>query len=412
MVAKQFRVRRGSTMSKFHFSRRGFVQMTLGSALSGFWSALGVQISKASSRRNTNPGNRTRLRDLGITIGRLPTGLHNAITDVEGVRVGHTTNISGSGRLIVGEGPVRTGVTAILPRSGNVYREKLPVGGFILNGNGELTGLLNTLNGGLLETPIFLTGTANVGIVYDAALTYLLQEHPEIGVTERVPVPVVGECWDSLGDIQGRHLSEDDVLRAIASAADGPVEEGAVGGGTGMRSYGFKSGIGTSSRRIPANRGGYTVGVLVNANHGSRHLLRVDGVPVGEELLRYPEDEVEKSKSIIIVAATDAPLLPIQLNRLCKRLAMGLAKTGSVSTHGSGDVFIAFSTVPCSSDENVSWTGDNVVSSLWEAASEATEEAILNALTAAPTMDGANGSIRHSLPLDRLTEIMKKYNRL
>jgi len=331
---------------------------------------------------------------------------------VRGVRVGHKTNISGSGKLVVGTGPVRTGVTVILPSSGNVYKEKLPVGAFILNGNGELTGLVNLLNGGLLETPIFLTGTANVGIVYDAALTHLLRENPEIGVTGRVPVPVVGECWDSLGDIQGRHLSEDDVLGAIAGATDGPVEEGAVGGGTGMRSYGFKSGIGTSSRMIPANRGGYTVGVLVNANHGSRHLLRVDGVRVGEELLRYPEDEPEKSKSIIIVAATDAPLLPIQLNRLCKRLALGLAKTGSVSTHGSGDLFLAFSTVPRDEKSDVLWTGENVVSSLWEAASEATEEAILNALTASPTMDGADGSIRYGLPLDRLTEIMKKHNRL
>ncbi|TDI69986.1 MAG: S58 family peptidase [Bacteroidetes bacterium] len=386
--------------------------MTFGSVFSGLWAAFGLRNSDARSSGNPSSGARARLRDLGIRIGRLPTGPHNAITDVRGVRVGHKTNISGSGKLVVGTGPVRTGVTVILPSSGNVYKEKLPVGAFILNGNGELTGLVNLLNGGLLETPIFLTGTANVGIVYDAALTHLLRENPEIGVTGRVPVPVVGECWDSLGDIQGRHLSEDDVLGAIAGATDGPVEEGAVGGGTGMRSYGFKSGIGTSSRMIPANRGGYTVGVLVNANHGSRHLLRVDGVRVGEELLRYPEDEPEKSKSIIIVAATDAPLLPIQLNRLCKRLALGLAKTGSVSTHGSGDLFLAFSTVPRDEKSDVLWTGENVVSSLWEAASEATEEAILNALTASPTMDGADGSIRYGLPLDRLTEIMKKHNRL
>ena len=386
--------------------------MTFGSVFSGLWAAFGLRNSDARSSGDPNSGARARLRDLGIRIGRLPTGPHNAITDVRGVRVGHKTNISGSGKLVVGTGPVRTGVTVILPSSGNVYKEKLPVGAFILNGNGELTGLVNLLNGGLLETPIYLTGTANVGIVYDAALTHLLRENPEIGVTGRVPVPVVGECWDSLGDIQGRHLSEDDVLGAIAGATDGPVEEGAVGGGTGMRSYGFKSGIGTSSRMIPANRGGYTVGVLVNANHGSRHLLRVDGVRVGEELLRYPEDEPEKSKSIIIVAATDAPLLPIQLNRLCKRLALGLAKTGSVSTHGSGDLFLAFSTVPRDEKSDVLWTGENVVSSLWEAASEATEEAILNALTASPTMDGADGSIRYGLPLDRLTEIMKKHNRL
>jgi D-aminopeptidase len=216
-----------------------------------------------------------------------------------------------------------------------------------------------------------------------------------------------------MGDTEGRHITEQDVIGAIENAAGGPVAEGAVGGGTGMRSYGFKGGIGTSSRVLPEERGGYTVGVLVNANHSGRHLLRVDGVPVGRELIDYPEEET-KNKSIILVAATDAPMLPIQLQRLCKRMSMGLARTGSVSTHGSGDIFIAFSTGNKITDtsKTLRFVDDRVVSRVWEATVEATEEAAVNALTAAPSMDGVNGIVRHGIPLDRLVDVMKKYQRL
>ena len=355
------------------------------------------------------------MRELGIEIGRYPPGLYNAITDVRGVRVGHCTKISGSGKLRVGVGPVRTGVTVIMPHEGNVFEEKLAVGHFVLNGNGEMTGFVRDRETGTLETPIFLTGTANVGIVYDAALTYLIQQNPNIGISESVPVPVVAECWDAMGDTEGRHITEQDVLDAIKTASGGPVAEGAVGGGTGMRSYGFKAGIGTSSRILPEERGGYTVGVLVNANHGSRHLLRIDGVPVGEELLDYSEKrESGKSKSIIMVAATDAPMLPVQLQRLCKRLALGLARTGSVSTHGSGDIFISFSTgnrITKNSKEFLC-VDDSMVSRLWEAAVESAEEAVLNALTSAPTMEGKDRRIYEGIPLDRLVSLMQKYKRL
>jgi D-aminopeptidase len=302
-----------------------------------------------------------------------------------------------------------------MPHEGNVFQEKLNVGHFILNGNGEMTGFARNRNAGTLETPIFLTGTANIGIVYDAALTYLLRENPEIGVTEHVPVPVVAECWDGMGDTEGRHITQEGVLQAIGSASGGPVDEGAVGGGTGMRSYGFKAGIGTSSRVLSDEQGGYTVGVLVNANHGGRRLLRIDGVPVGRELMNYPEDEQQgKSKSIIMVAATDAPMLPVQLQRLCKRMALGLARTGSVSTHGSGDIFIAFSTGNriTNKSKHIRCVDDSAVSRLWYAAVEAAEEAILNALTAAPSMDGIDGVVRHGLPLERVVQIMKKYKRL
>ena len=341
---------------------------------------------------------RARLRDLGIHLGTLPPGPNNAITDVAGVRVGHTTNIRGT--------DVRTGVTVILPHDGNPFEDPVAAGHFVLNGNGEMTGRLSSRARGRLETPIFLTGTANVGIVYDAALTWLLRQNPDIGLSRPVPVPVVAECWDSLGDIEGRHITEDDVLQAIESATGGAVQEGAVGGGTGMRSYGFKAGIGTASRVV----GDHVVGVLVNANHSVRHLLRIDGVPVGQELGGWPESPEEKSKSIILVAATDAPLLSGQLTRMCKRMSLGLARTGSVSTHGSGDLCLAFSTAHLS--ESPGPTIDRSISQLWHAAVEAAEEAALNALTAAPTMKGMGGIVRHGLPLDRLVDIMKKYNRL
>ena len=412
---KDFSIRKILSM----ISRRRFLRISMGGMGGGL---IGYGVAKGARSRNLfedqeweeKPG---RLRDLGIKMGRFPPGPYNGITDVKGVKVGHCTKIEGSGKLQVGIGPVRTGVTVILPHSGNIFEEKLAVGHFVLNGNGEMTGFVRNRDAGTLETPIYLTGTANIGIVYDAALTHLLNENPDIGVTDRVPVPVVAECWDGMGDTEGRHITEQNVLEAIENASSDPVVEGSVGGGTGMRSYGFKAGIGTSSRVLPIERGGYTVGVLVNANHGVRHLLRVDGVPVGKELLNYPEEKEkneDKNKSIIMVAATDAPLLPVQLHRLCKRMSLGLARTGSVSTHGSGDIFIAFSTGNRLTRASTKFkcVDNGRISNLWEATVEAAEEAVLNALTASRTMDGADGVVRYGFPLNRVVTLMKKYKRL
>ena len=394
--------------------RRRFLGLTAGCMAGSVTARVARRRLEPAVRKALETGaDRARLRDLGIVIGRMEPGPYNAITDVSGVKVGHTTKIEGAGDLRAGVGPVRTGVTAILPRGGEEYQRRCAAGLYILNGNGEMTGFVRIRDTGLLETPIFLTGTANIGIVYDAALTQLFEKNPEIGISKHVPVPVVAECWDGMGDTEGRHISESDVLDAIQSASTGIVEEGAVGGGTGMRCYGFKSGIGTSSRVLPEDRGGYTLGVMVNANHGSRHLLRVDGVPVGQALKDYPEKRENKTKSIILIAATDAPLLPIQLQRLCKRMSLGLARTGSVSTHGSGDILLAFSTANefASTQSRIRMVNDRLVSLLWEATVEATEEAILNALTTAPSMDGVGGRIRHSLPLNRLLDIMKQHGR-
>ena len=368
--------------------RRGFFQ----SLFAGFAGVLAARRLDAAGR------DRDRLRELGIRTGMLPTGAFNAITDVAGVRVGHATRIEGTGPLVVGEGPVRTGVTAIVPPG--IYGGGLAAASFTLNGNGEMTGIARIRATGRLQTPVFLTGTANVGLVYDAAITHWLMQAAPPGPA---PVPVVAECWDALGDIEGRHISEADVLEAIRSAQGGAVEEGSVGGGTGMRSFGFKAGIGTASRTSE----GFTLGVLVNANHSARSLLRVDGVPVGRELEHYPEEPPERSKSIILVAATDAPLLPRQLRRLCKRMSLGLARTGAVSTHGSGDLCLAFSTA-----REAEPLADRFAGRLWQAAVEATEEAVLNSLAAAETMEGARGRIRHGLPLGRLVEIMRKYHRM
>ncbi len=367
--------------------RRSFVRSLLAGLVG---TSVGSQVA--------GPPDRARLRELGVRIGSLPAGEYNAITDVAGVRVGHATLVEGSGPLVVGEGPVRTGVTVIIPPE--VYTRGVPAACFTLNGNGEMTGVARIRATGQLHTPVYLTGTANVGIVYDAAITHWLRQGLPHG---RTPIPVVAECWDALGDVEGRHLAEADVLEALYTALGGAVEEGSVGGGTGMRSFGFKAGIGTASR----SAGEFTVGVLLNANHSTRQLLRVDGVPVGRVLEHYPEGSEERSKSIVMVAATDAPLWPRQLRRLCKRMSLGLARTGAVSTHGSGDLCLAFSTAR-DADE----VTDRRAGPLWQAAVEATEEAAINALTTAETMDGAHGAVRHGLPLDRLVELMRKYHRL
>ena len=356
---------------------------------------------------------RPRAREMGLGIGRFAPGPWNAITDVAGVRVGQCTLRSGEGKLVPGVGPVRTGVTAILPCE-DPWAYRFPASAFVLNGNGEVSGLAYLQDIGTLESPILLTNTLNVGRVSDAVVSWLIQKHPEIGISDDVPLPVVGECDDStLNDIQGRHVGQAQVFEALDEARSGPVSEGAVGAGTGMICYEFKGGIGTSSRVLES---GYRIGVLVNANHGSRYELRVDGVPVGREV---PEMAVQRRTegSIILVLATDAPLTPGQLNRLARRATMGLARTGSSAHHGSGDLVIAFSTANARarSDQGpllkAEWLADPELNPLYEATVEATEEAILNALLRAETTTGRDGNTAQALPLERLREVLRKYGR-
>ncbi len=363
---------------------------------------------------------RQRVRELGIEIGTLPPGPQNAITDVAGVRVGHVTLVAGEGELRPGVGPIRTGVTAILPHGGDLWREKVPAATWVLNGTGEMTGSIWVETQGALEVPILLTNTMNVGRVMDGVVAYMLKHYPEIGISDDVVAPLVAECDDStLNDARGIHVSIEDTVRAIESAKGGAVEEGTVGAGTGMIAFGFKGGIGTASRVLPADQGGYTVGVLVNANmHGGspRHLL-VDGVPVGRELADEAPDAA-RAGSIIVVVATDAPLDHLKLGRLASKAALGLARTGATSQHGSGDIFIAFSTgnrVPHHPEERtytLRVVADSHLDPVFEAVQEATEEAILNALTTATTSVGRDGHTAYALPLDRLLAIMRKYGRL
>lgn len=365
---------------------------------------------------------RRRLRDLGLSIGRYEPGPLNAITDVEGVKVGHTTLISGrAGPLEVGRGPVRTGVTAILPSGGNVFEERVVGGSFILNGAGEMTGLIQVQEWGLLETPILLTNTLAVGTVSDAAVRALVDRFPGIGMEHDVIIPVVGECDDSfLNDISGGHVRDWHVFEALDSAKAGPVEEGSVGSGTGMVTCDLKGGIGTSSRRLPPQDGGFTIGVLVMTNFGRLEDLRVDGVPVGSVLAPFM-GHVEKRRrlygSIIVVLATDAPLSTHQLNRVCRRAALGIGRVGSYAAHGSGEIIIGFSTsnkIPREHPElvfNVKMLGDRFINPFYEAAIEGTEEAILNALCMASDMDGVNGRHVPALPLDALVDVVGKHRR-
>jgi D-aminopeptidase len=355
-------------------------------------------------------GRRKRLRELGVIIGDLAPGPFNAITDVRGVRVGHTTIIKGQGK-----GAARTGVTVLLPHEGNIYEERLFASSFGLNGWGEMTGLAAIEETGLLATPIFLTGTYNVGIVQSAALAYLRKTNPELGVSGGTVHPVVAECFDDfLSDTPSRPISAKDVFTAIENAAGGPVAEGAVGGGTGMTSFGFKGGIGTSSRKI---KSGATVGVLVMANTGGRRQLRIDGAPVGREIRGYEEAE-KRTKSIILIAATDAPLLSYQLKKIAKRVALGLARVGAISGTGSGDIILSFSTanrvprVPAGAVQNIRAVNDFLITPLYQATVEATQEAILNALTSAGTVVGKDGNTSYGIPLDQVERIMKKYRRL
>jgi len=356
---------------------------------------------------------RKRARELGIKIGDQNPGLSNAITDVEGVRVGHTTIIKGKGK-----GAVRTGVTAILPNNGQIYEENLYASYFNLNGWGEMTGIAPLEKTGRLKTPIFLTGTYNMGIVYDAAVDYFTQSFQSLESYEDIAQPIVAECFDDfLSDTKIRLITKKDVFQAIKNARSGPVEEGSVGGGTGMVSFGFKGGIGTSSRRVSIKNNEYTVGVLVMANTASRRQLRIDGVPVGKEIKGFKYRQ-GKSKSIILIAATDAPLLPFQLKKIAKRVALGLAQTGATSNTGSGDIILAFSTgnkIPRNLPTpflKIKAINDFWITPLYMATVEATHEAIINALTSARTIKGRDGNTAFGLPLDQVKKIMKKYQRI
>jgi L-aminopeptidase/D-esterase-like protein len=360
-----------------------------------------------------------RGRDLGIPFEFGTPGRANAITDVPGVEVGHVT-------LVAGES-VRTGVTAVLPRGrGKPGLDPCFAGAFSLNGNGEMTGLAWVEEAGVLEGPVAITNTNSVGVVRDAVIDYARKQWPASGGwTDAIwSLPVVAETWDGhLNDIYGMHVRPEHLVQALDGARGGAVPEGNVGGGTGMICYEFKGGIGTASRALTAAEGGYTLGVLVQANFGRRHQLLLAGIPVGRELkddlvyARRPTPATAETGSIIIVVATDAPLLPHQLKRLARRAALGLARTGSVAGNGSGDLFIAFSTAnPRAGDAkgtpSLTMLPNDSMGPLFEATVGATEEAIVNALVAARTMTGYGGHRVVALPHDRVREILRRHSRL
>jgi D-aminopeptidase len=366
----------------------------------------------------------TRYRDLGLTVGTLPTGLLDAITDVDGVTVGTTTLIEGDGSLVVGRGPVRTGVTVVIPRA-DIGRSPVFAGCHRLNGNGEMTGLEWVRESGQLTTPVAITNTHSVGVVRDALVAHELGRRDD--ASSYWSLPVVAETFDgALNDINGFHVKAAHLDHAIAAATGGPVAEGNVGGGTGMVCHGFKGGTGTASRVA----GGWTVGVLVQANHGTRERLSVDGVPVGRHIGRetVPSawDQVEArdegAGSIIVIIATDAPLLPHQLDRLAQRAVIGIGRAGGGGEHSSGDLMLAFSTANPGAlhsykvEEPVdvielAMLPDGAITDLFWATIEATEEAILNALVAAETMVGRDGITATALPHDALLDVMARYGR-
>ncbi len=371
-----------------------------------------------------------RARDLGVPFEGTPGAL-NAITDVAGVEVGHATLVRGSGRLVIGEGPVRTGVTAVWPR-GREVPDPVYAAWFTLNGDGEMTGTTWVRDSGIMEGPVMITNTLSVGVVHHAVIRWGVARGIERGGGAWLAaLPVVGETWDgTLNDIRGQHVTEADAMAAMDGARGGSVAEGNVGGGTGMICHRFKGGIGTSSRVVDVAGEDYTVGVLVQCNYGGRVPFRVAGVPVGREIadlmperpggaqLEGVEGEADRDGSIIVVVATDAPVLTHQLERMARRVSLGLARNGSTSSNGSGDIFVAFSTAnreaaserAAAADARVLANGR--LNPLFAATVEATEEAIINALVAAETMTGANDVTVHALPHDRLREVLRRYNRL
>ncbi|MCA1630484.1 MAG: P1 family peptidase [Acidobacteria bacterium] len=360
-----------------------------------------------------------RARDLGVPFDGVPGAL-NAITDVKGVEVGYATLVAGEGKLVVGRGPVRTGVTAILPQGKN-FRGRVFAAWHTLNGNGEMTGTTWLEESGSLGTPIMITNTHSVGVVRDAVIEWNARRGAGEGYSGDFSLPVVAETWDGfLNDINGFHVRKEHVFQALDGARSGPVAEGNAGGGTGMLAHGFKGGTGTSSRVLAREDGGYTVGVLVQANYGRRDLLRVAGVPIGKEitdLLPERGKPDDGQGSIIVVVATDAPLLPHQLKRLAKRVSLAVGVMGGRGENTSGDIFIAFSTAnpeasKTSEVAQLAMLPNERINPLFRATAEATEEAIVNAMVAAETMTGIGGNKVHALPHDRLRDVLRKYNRL
>jgi len=373
------------------------------------------------SRAETRP----RARDIGIQTGVFKPGSFDAITDVDGVKVGHVTLIHGDGPLVPGKGPVRTGVTAILPHGGNLFKEKVPAAAFPLNGFGKSTGLHQVNEVGNIEAPIMLTSTLNVPIVADAIIEWSIQQNPEICIRTGTVSPVVGEIHDGfLNDIQGRHVKREHVFRAIELARSGAVEEGSVGAGTGSSCMGFKGGIGTSSRVLPESLGGYTVGVLVLTNIDGA--LTINGAPVGRELGKFPfsqhfphptPEPQNPNGSVMVVVATNAPLDQRQLERVAKRVGLGLARTGFYSSNASGDFFIAFSTAQrvahyadLTQDSTV--VSNDSMSPIFLATVEATEEAVINSVLKATTVVGRDGNVREAIDIEELLRVLRKYNSL
>src|ERR1019366_2604721 len=394
-------------MTKFESFRHllKILSHTSGVVVLVFFCGIGVGRTQSNARAG----------DLGIPFDGT-TGRFNAITDVKDVEVGNTTLISGDGPLKVGVGPIRTGVTAVFTR-GKDSRDPVIAGWFTQNGNGEMTGTTWVEESGFLEGPVVITNTHSVGVARDAVIAWRLRHGPPDEGGYSWSLPVVAETWDGyLNDIDGFHVKPEDVFHALDTAHGGPVEEGNVGGGTGMICNEFKGGIGTSSRVLDAKYGGYTVGVLVQCNYGQRDQLRIAGVPVGREIAgpKVWDDDVG---SIIVVVATDAPLIPTQLKRVAKRVTLGLGRDGSYSGDGSGDIFIAFSTAnpgaaSYSGVRPLSMLPNDQINPIFLATVQATEEAVVNAMIAAETMTGVKGHTVIALPHDRLRELLKRYNRI
>ena len=386
----------------------------------------------ADARAGSDPT--ARARDLGVPFEGTPGPL-NAITDVAGIEVGHVTLIRGSGPKVPGQGPVRTGVTAVWPR-GNDTPDPVFAAWFSLNGDGEMTGTTWVEDSGLLEGPVMITNTLNVGIVHHAVVRWGATRSTDFtggGYPQWLAsLPVVAETWDgTLNDILGQHVTMDDALRAMDEATGGAVVEGNVGGGTGMICNRFKGGIGTSSRAIEIEGEGYAVGILVQCNYGDRAALRIAGVPVGQEITDLlpsrpgqdgeaveADDGADREGSIIVVAATDAPLMAHQLKRVARRISLGIARNGTTSGNGSGDIFIAFSTANRGAAQeraavsSVDMLANESLNPIFAATVQATEEAIINAMVAARTMTGADDVTVHALPHDRLRDVLRRYNRL
>ncbi len=363
-----------------------------------------------------------RARDLGVPFDGTPGPL-NAITDLEGVLVGHTTLISGEGRLEVGKGPIRTGVTAVLPRGAASMQRFSFAGWYSQNGNGEMTGTTWVEESGFLEGPVMITNTHSVGVVRDAVIAWRVAHGGEDATGSWWSLPVVAETWDGwLNDINGFHVKPEHAFHALETAHSGPVEEGAVGGGTGMVCNGFKGGIGTSSRQVTDKGSSYTVGVLVQCNYGTRQNLRIAGIPVGREIASedpyaWVPSELAERGSIIVVVGTDAPLLPHQLKRMARRVSLGLGRNGSIAGNGSGDIFIAFSTANAAASGvdhvvDLKMVPNDRLDPLFAATVQATEEAIVNAMVAAENMTGIDGHHVRALPHEELRAVLRHYNRL